>query len=159
MSLPWLDVAKKLIGTQEYATGNNPAILQWASLIGLDKTYTADSIPWCGLTTAYIMAQSGFEPVKEPLWALNWAKFGEQLSEPAYGCVIVYKRAAGGHVGLYLGEDANYYYTLGGNQSNQVCVKGEARSRAVAFRWPPDSDNLLVKGRVKTTLASAQANL
>ena len=41
--------AYKLIGTKELlGKDNNPKIIAWAKEIGLEKTYTADEIPWCG---------------------------------------------------------------------------------------------------------------
>lgn len=160
-NLPWLKEAQKHIGLQEFQTGDNPKILQWAQLIGGDvaRDYTADSIPWCGLFIAYIMSQVGIVPVDKPLWALNWNNFGTKLSEPAFGCVITFKRSGGGHVGLYLGENSQYYYVLGGNQSDSVSVTQIDKSRAQAFRWPPGMDKFLKKGRVKTTIASAKVSV
>jgi hypothetical protein len=38
--------------------------------------YVTDSTPWCGLLAAVVMKRAGWDPVKNPLWALNWSKFG-----------------------------------------------------------------------------------
>lgn len=157
MNIPWIVEAKKHIGTKEYSKGDNPKILKWADLVGgqVKKDYTADSIPWCGLYVAYVFSQVGIEPIDKPLWALSWSNFGKKLSEPAYGCVITFKRNGGGHVGFYMGEDSNYYFVLGGNQSDSVNMTKIAKSRVHAFRWPAGSqfDKFYKKGRVKTNLS------
>lgn len=160
--LPWIMQAEKHIGLKEAAgTANNPEILKWASLLGkpILNEYTADSIPWCGLFVAYVVSQVGIVPIDKPLWALSWNAFGTKLSEPAYGCVITFKRTGGGHVGFYLGENSTYYYVLGGNQDDSVSVKQIAKARAQAFRWPPGMEKFLKKGRVKTTIAGAKVSL
>ena len=50
--------ALALFGTLE-APGakDNPVILRWAAELGLTKSYSHDSIPWCGLFMS--VAQSG----------------------------------------------------------------------------------------------------
>ena len=46
--------AYKLIGTKEIiGKDHNPKILQWAKDLGMEKTYTNDEIPWCGLFMAH----------------------------------------------------------------------------------------------------------
>jgi len=49
---------------------------------------------------------------------------------------MVFTRSGGGHVGLYVGEDAGAYHILGGNQSNAVTITRIARERLSAMRWP-----------------------
>ena len=46
-----IEIASKLIGTREIiGKQHNPVILDWAKELGLDKVYTNDEIPWCGLS-------------------------------------------------------------------------------------------------------------
>ena len=60
----------KLLGTVETpGVKNNPIIMGWAKEVQLDKSYSADSIPWCGLFVALVAKRAGKTPVKEPLWA------------------------------------------------------------------------------------------
>jgi uncharacterized protein (TIGR02594 family) len=121
--------AVSLIGTREIIGKNhNPIILSWAIELGL-KAYTNDEIPWCGLFIAYCAHKAGVEVVEQPLWALNWAKYGTKESTPMLGDVLTFKRDGGGHVGLYVGEDRTHYHVLGGNQNNQVNVMRIAKSR------------------------------
>lgn len=72
-----LEQARKLYGTFEVpGPGNNSVIMGWAKETGLTKTFTADSIPWCGLFMAVVAKRAGRPVVEGPLWARNWAKFG-----------------------------------------------------------------------------------
>jgi uncharacterized protein (TIGR02594 family) len=126
-----------LYGTKETpGKGNTPAILKWADEIGVDDVYVADSTPWCGLFAAVVMKRGGWEPVKNPLWALNWSKFGKPADKPSLGDILTFKRNGGGHVAFYVGEDNDYFHVLGGNQSDQVCVTRIAKSRLYAARRP-----------------------
>jgi hypothetical protein len=67
--------------------------------------------------------------VKHPLWALNWNKYGNVAQVPMLGDVLTFTRNGGGHVGIYVGEDATHYHVLGGNQNNSVSVSRIAKDR------------------------------
>lgn len=115
--------AVKLIGTKEtVGKDHNPTILGWAEELGLQKIYTNDEIPWCGLFVAICAHRAGVEVVKSPLWALSWAKYGTLSETPMLGDILTFTRSGGGHVGIYVGEDEKCYHVLGGNQSNMVSV-------------------------------------
>ena len=115
---------KEIVGKQ-----HNPTILSWAKALGLEKVYTNDEIPWCGLFVAYCAHASGLPVVKHPLWALNWNKYGNVAQVPMLGDVLTFTRNKGGHVGIYVGEDATHYHVLGGNQNNSVSVSRIAKDR------------------------------
>lgn len=130
--------ALALYGTLE-APGarDNPVILAWAREVGLGKTYSHDSIPWCGLFMAVIAQRAGKPVVDSPLWALSWADFGAPAPKPMLGDVLTFKRVGGGgHVALYVGEDATAFHCLGGNQSDSVCITRIAKSRLYRSRRP-----------------------
>jgi uncharacterized protein (TIGR02594 family) len=139
MSYNWLKEEKspkilveavKHIGVKEIVgKAHNPVILGWAGAVGLKSIYTNDEIPWCGLFIAYCAHAAGLQVVERPLWALNWAKYGNKVDEPMLGDILTFKRNGGGHVGIYVGEDTNYYHVLGGNQNNSVSVTRIAKSR------------------------------
>lgn len=127
--------ALKLYGTVETpGAGNNPTIMAWANETGLKSTYTADSVPWCGLFMAVVAKRAGKPLVSSPLWALSWSKFGEQGGQPRLGDVLTFKREGGGHVTLYVGEDATCYHCLGGNQSDAVSITRIKKDRLYAVR-------------------------
>lgn len=139
MSYEWLKsetapkilvAAVKQLGVKEIVgKTHNPVILGWAKELGLDKVYTEDEIPWCGLFIAHCCHEAGTQVVDRPLWALNWAKYGNKVDEPMLGDILTFKRNGGGHVGIYVGEDQLYYHVLGGNQNNSVSVSRIAKSR------------------------------
>lgn len=132
-----IDEALRLFGTKEIkGPKHNKVIMDWAADLGL-KEYTADEIAWCGLFTAIVVKRAGFEPVKNPLWALNWNNFGNKVDIAMKGDILVFKRDGGGHVGFYVGEDPNYYHVLGGNQSDMVNIMKLHKSRVVGIRRCP----------------------
>ena len=115
---------------------SNKLIIEWANEVGLSQQYRDDDTPWCGLFMAVVVKRSGREPVAKPLWARSWAKWGIKADEPGLGDILVFKRGAGGHVGLYAGEDSFAYHVLGGNQANMVNITRVAKSRLIAARRP-----------------------
>lgn len=130
--------ALKVLGTAEkQGPGSNPAILKWARATNLDRFYTDDSIPWCGLAAAYIAMQAGFDPPLNPLWARNWLNFGTPQKTAMLGDVLVFVRGKSGHVGLYVGEDADAFHVLGGNQGDRVSIKRIAKNRLLGIRRCP----------------------
>jgi uncharacterized protein (TIGR02594 family) len=139
----WLQQARHLLGTQESpGATNNATILDWAKQEGgwVERFYTADSIPWCGLFVSHCLLNNGIDGPKNPLSALAWADWGEDvaLSDREAGCVLVFTRQGGGHVGFYVGEDADgsALHVLGGNQSDAVTITRISTDRLHAVRWP-----------------------
>lgn len=127
--------AVKQLGVKEFVgKEHNPVILGWAKNLGLERIYTNDEIPWCGLFVAECCRAAGLEVVERPLWALNWAKYGTPVTEPMLGDVLTFKRNGGGHVGIYVGEDSTHYHVLGGNQNNSVSVSRIAKNRLYKAR-------------------------
>lgn len=127
-----------IYGTKEVlGPGDNPIIIQWAKELGL-KDYQHDETAWCGLAMAVVAKRAGKElPPANPLWALNWALFGNKVTDgPKLGDVLVFKRQGGGHVTLYVGEDEGCYHCLGGNQSDMVNIVRKAKDRLYAVRRP-----------------------
>lgn len=129
--------ALALYGTTETpGAANNAKIMAWAHELGLDNAYSADSIPWCGLFVAYVVKKADKVPVRDPLWARNWANWGVASATPSLGDILVFVRDGGGHVGFYIAEDDTAYHVLGGNQSDKVCFTRIAKNRCIAVRSP-----------------------
>lgn len=134
-----LKEALKLYGVVECDNvENNPVILEWAKEVGryAKDNYTQDSIPWCGLFVAVCAVRSGWEVPHNPLWAMSWAIWARTVAVPMLGDVLVFTRNGGGHVGLYVGEDADSYHVLGGNQSDAVTITRILKTRLVSARRP-----------------------
>lgn len=128
----------KIFGvTEVVGPGDNPLILDWAKETGLDRDYKHDATAWCGLAMALIAKRAGKELPPNPLWALNWALFGDKVSDGAkLGDVLVFKRDGGGHVGLYIAEDDECYHVGGGNQSDTTNIIRKPKNRIYAIRRP-----------------------
>lgn len=117
--------------------GSNPVVTGWADEIGgwLASFYKDDSIPWCGLFTGVIAKRAGKPVRQDMLGARNWLKWGNAVSgRPVLGDVLVFERPGGGHVGLYVGEDATAFHVLGGNQGDAVSIVRVAKSRLLGAR-------------------------
>lgn len=139
--------------TETLGVRDNPRILAWAKEVGLEKSYSADSIPWCGLFAVVIARRAGKAIVDAPLWARNWSTFGLEVARneasmvapklkyfagrrASLGDVMVFYRNGGGHVTFYLGETPTHYICLGGNQSDKVCIAAIPKTRCIAIRRP-----------------------
>lgn len=138
----WFALAKSLIGTREVVGPKHSAtILGWAAKLGakvLGIAVKDDETPWCGTFVAHVMVESGIAPPPIAVRASSWASWGRELIGPRLGCVLVFTREGGGHVGLYAGERSDAYRVLGGNQSNAVTETWIAKDRLAkgGIRWP-----------------------
>lgn len=130
--------AIKLYGTIELpGSADSPTLLAWAKELGLTQIYTHDAIPWCGLYMAICAKRATWDLPENPLWALNWAKWGTSEDVPMLGDVLSFKRQGGGHVAIYVGEDSSHYHILGGNQSDKVSVTRRGKDGLYAARRAP----------------------
>jgi uncharacterized protein (TIGR02594 family) len=128
-----------LYGVKEFkGPANNPIIMAWAENLGLTHKYKADVTPWCGLGMAYAAKRAGWEDQipKDPLWALNWAKFGEPAKPAMLGDILVFERPGGGHVGVYVGHRPGFYWVAGFNQKDSCSIVSIEKKRLVAARQP-----------------------
>ena len=151
----WLVEARRHIGLRELpGAPTAPAIARWLQQLG--AWWRDDETPWCGTAVAAWMQAVGVGPLPK-FWmrAKAWAEWGQGLGAPAPGCVVVFERQGGGHVGLVVGEDAaGNLLVLGGNQGDAVNVRAFPRARALAYRWPPGRD---LPGAGSLTRGSAAA--
>lgn len=145
----WLRAARARLGTRETpGKGNSPIIMGMAKRLGikiLGIAYNADSVPWCGLFVAECLKAGGLDLAAEGMHRMRiavrakaWADWGLnlRLDHLAPGAILVFEREGGGHVGFYVGETADAYRVLGGNQGDRVSLSWIAKSRCIARRWP-----------------------
>lgn len=147
--LPWMAEARRYIGLAEVpGKAHNPTIVRW--LATLKAWWSDDETPWCGTFAAHCVRHAGRALPQHWYRALAWADAGARLDKPAYGCIAVFARKGGGHVGFVAGRDrAGNLLVLGGNQGNRVSIAKFEASRVVAYVWPsrPGQRNLPHKGR------------
>lgn len=136
----WMTYARSLIGVREIVgPQHNPSIMGWIKALGskvLGIDVKDDETAWCGTYVAHVMQTHGLDLPKIAVRASSWGSYGRQLNGPRYGCILVFTRSGGGHVGFYVGEDRTHYHVLGGNQSNSVNIMRLDKSRLTSMRWP-----------------------
>lgn len=133
---PWLEEAKKHIGLNEIKGGKHaPEIVQFWKDIKRGGIKD-DETPWCAAFVGAMLERAGvkssrFESAKS---YLDW---GQLIAMPVAGCVVVFTRKGGGHVGFAVGRDKEgNLLVLGGNQGDSVNVKSFPVSRVSGYRWP-----------------------
>ena len=156
--LAWVAEARKHIGMKEIpGKQHNPVIVGW--LKTLKAWWSDDETPWCGTFVAHCCRTAGRDLPQHWYRAKAWADAGRRLNKPAYGCLAVFERSGGGHVGFVVGQDARgNLMVLGGNQSNAVNIMPFARSRVTAFVWPDVQGRLLMPAAGRYTLPLLQSN-
>jgi uncharacterized protein (TIGR02594 family) len=132
----WLRLARDDLDVNELpGKATSPVIRRW--LIELKAWWEDDATPWCGVAVAAWMRSCGLMLPKHWYRAKGWLDWGLALDEPVVGCVVVYERKGGGHVGFVVGRDANgNILTLGGNQGDKVSIAAFDPKRVAGYRWP-----------------------
>ena len=88
----------------------------------------ADATPWCGLFAGVAVKRAGWEPVRNPLWALNWSRFGRAADRPSLGDIVLPFTSK--HAPLYTGLGV-----VGGYLAALLGLTFYARKRLGAKRW------------------------
>ena len=69
--------------------------------------------------------------------AKSYLGWGGRLDAPILGCIVVFTRDGGGHVGFAIGKDERgRLMILGGNQGNAVTIAPFDMERVAGYRWP-----------------------
>lgn len=138
MDYPWIIEAKKHLGLKEIpGTKHNPIIMGWLKAMG--AWWNDDETPWCGVMVAHCMKVAKLPYPKLYMRATEWANWGVKLDTPIDGCVVVFSRKGGGHVGFVIGQTSTGYLSvLGGNQGNAVTIAKFDKDRVVGYYWPKE---------------------
>lgn len=133
---PWMTEARKLLGLRETkGAQHTPEILQmWKDIKrgGIKD----DETPWCAAFVGAMLERAGIKSSRFES-AKSYLGWGELLPLPLPGCVVVFTRDGGGHVGFAVGRDKDgNLLVLGGNQGDAVNVKAFPVSRVSGYRWP-----------------------
>lgn len=132
----WLTEARQYIGQREIkGVTHNPLIVSWWKAIKRGGIKD-DETPWCAAFVGAMLENVGiissrFESARS---YLDW---GKKIEHPELGCIVVFSRDGGGHVGFVVGRDERgNLLVLGGNQSDEVNIRAFSRDRVVGYRWP-----------------------
>jgi uncharacterized protein (TIGR02594 family) len=143
---PWMPVAEKEKGTQEVpGPGANPKIVKdYFSATNLKPK--DDVTAWCAAFANWSLQQVGFKGTGKAT-AASFLGWGEEIDQPVKGCIVVFKREGGNHVGFYIGETEKNIILLGGNQENEqgifeVSEKEYAKADLLGYRLPTQKDKL-----------------
>jgi len=135
MKPEWIVEAEKFIGLKEITGKNDHPLLNegWVSF-GLRWLFGQ---PWCGLFVAHCLKESNQFVPKLFYRAKTFLDYGEKIDAPCYGCIVVFERVGGGHVGFVVGKDTKgRLMVLGGNQNNQVSIAPFDMARVSGYRVP-----------------------
>ena len=141
----WMPWARSQIGVKEVVGPRHSSVIMgWVQELGaktLGVKVNDDETPWCGTFAAIVMKRAGLPAPLIAVRASQWGrggKWGRELLGPRPGCILVFTRNGGGHVGFYVGETATHYRVLGGNQSNSVSLTWIEKGRLAegGMRWP-----------------------
>ena len=132
----WIVEARKYIGQREIkGAKTNGFVSIW--LKTLRAWWSDDEQPWCGVFVAHCIQSVGLPIPKNWMRATDWLSIGKTLPRPAMGCIVVFSRAGGGHVGFVVGKTATgNLMVLGGNQGDSVRISEFSPARAIGYRWP-----------------------
>lgn len=132
----WVVEARKHIGVREIkGVNHHPLIVQMWKAIKRGGIKD-DETPWCAAFVGFCLENVGivssrFESAKS---YLTW---GQKLNGPVPGCIVVFTRDGGGHVGFLVGVTQDgQLRVLGGNQGDEVNIRSFPTGRVSGYRWP-----------------------
>lgn len=122
---------------------NEPQVLEYFKATGNlgPSARSMDETPWCSAFANWCLKQAGYEGTNNAT-AHSWLNWGQKIETPRRGCIVVFKREGGGHVGFFIEETETEIKVLGGNQQNketliyEVSEKYYAKSDWLGYRIP-----------------------
>lgn len=132
----WLIEARKHLGLSEVkgAAHNAEILKMWRDIKrgGIKD----DETPWCAAFLGAMLERVGIRSTRFES-AKSYLQWGVTLTNPVVGCVVIFSRDGGGHVGFFLGYDEKgNLMILGGNQSDGVTIRAFPVERATGYRYP-----------------------
>jgi uncharacterized protein (TIGR02594 family) len=141
---PWVRFARGELGQRDYPGPRyNPRVVEYLNTTGLQGN--SDETSWCSAFVNWCMLQARQRGTNNAA-ARSWLSYGQALSSPRPGCVVVLWRQSPsswkGHVGFFDGFDVgNRVRLLAGNQAggvdwDEVCVALFPQEWVLGYRWP-----------------------
>lgn len=136
MAQRWMEEARTFLGLKEIkGTQHAQAILDMWKAIKRGGIKD-DETPWCAAFVGACLERAGIQSTRFES-AKSYLSWGEKLEQPVIGCVVVFSRDGGGHVGFVAGQSTSgNLLVLGGNQTNEVNIREFQLTRVTGYRWP-----------------------
>ena len=149
----WLTEARKHIGLKEIkGDKHHPEIVQFWKDIKRGGIKD-DETPWCAAFVGAMLERVGVKSTRFES-AKSYLDWGQVLTQPVVGCIVIFTREGGGHVGFVVGRDTKgNLLVLGGNQGDEVNIRSFPVSRVTGYRWPIDRP---IPKKPLPTLSAAQ---
>jgi uncharacterized protein (TIGR02594 family) len=126
----------KYYGTKEI-TGDSDNELIVQMLKDIDPNVRHDEVSWCSAYMNYLCKKLGYMHTNS-LMARSWFSMPIEVLKPSLGDIVILWRNSPksweGHVGLYISEDKDNIFVLGGNQSDQVNISPYLKTRVLGYR-------------------------
>lgn len=136
MALRWIEEARTFLGLKEIKGPKHAqAILDMWKAIKRGGIKD-DETPWCAAFVGACLERVGIKSTRFES-AKSYLGWGEKLDRPVPGCVVVFTRDGGGHVGFVVGKSpSGNLLVLGGNQGDEVNIREFPLTRVTGYRWP-----------------------
>ena len=136
MALRWINEARKFLGLKEIKGSEHAQEIldMWKAIKrgGIKD----DETPWCAAFVGACLERVGIQSTRFES-AKSYLGWGEKLDRPVLGCVVVFSRDGGGHVGFVVGKSpSGNLLVLGGNQGDEVNIREFQLTRVTGYRWP-----------------------
>ena len=133
MKYSWMDIAEGERGVKEITGASaHPQIVAYHATTTLKAT--SDEVPWCSSFVNWVMAKAKY-PITKSAAAKSWATYGQSCALHP-GCLVVFTRKGGNHVGFCVGDTSTTVKVLGGNQSNEVNIASYRKENMIACILP-----------------------
>lgn len=132
----WVKVAYDQLGQKEIAgPQENPQIVAYFHAIDANP-HRDDLEDWASAFVEWSFNSAGISGPKshDPF---AWLEWGQRLSRPVFGCVVVLSFSGLRHVGFYFGDEDGFVRVLGGNEDDAVHVFRYPKTSVLDYRWPP----------------------
>lgn len=124
-------------GLKEYVgPTHNPEIMAMFEELGFSWIQD-DETSWCSAALNYFCKKLGYE-YSGKLDARSWLKMPVKVLKPQLGDIVILWRdnpkSWKGHVGLFITQNENVIYVLGGNQGDQINISPYPKNRVLGYR-------------------------
>ncbi len=127
----------RYVGVHElHGDQQNPVIMKMFHETG-HKWVLDDETGWCCAAINYGAMQLNYEYSKK-LYARSYLDIGIPIDKPVIGCLVIFWRVKHtgwkGHVGIYMGENKDHIFVMGGNQSNEFNYAQYPKNQLLGYR-------------------------